>query len=257
MDSIMERWVQTCRRELLDRTLIWNRRHLLHALREVRTVLQLPPAASGPRRTPAVPVARTDRRSGQAGPPRHTKTPTPRRHPPRVRACCVTCTDEVSGKCRVDLGRTARRVDAYARGLAEYLQMCERDGIDPVTAGRAGVAKYGRELTARPGRRDANARPARRPAIQQIRSSWSAPVCPSTLSRGVVALVVPGDAGTVAARRRAPLPARVIFDEEEQAVRRQTRAQPVPVWAGEEFDTLVRDQLQGEVGGGAAGPVGA
>ncbi|KAK1179755.1 integrase core domain-containing protein [Streptomyces sp. NBS 14/10] len=30
----MERWVQTCRRELLDRTLIWNHRHLLHALRE-------------------------------------------------------------------------------------------------------------------------------------------------------------------------------------------------------------------------------
>jgi putative transposase len=30
----MERWVQTCRRELLDRTLICNRSHLLHALRE-------------------------------------------------------------------------------------------------------------------------------------------------------------------------------------------------------------------------------
>ena len=30
----MERWVQTCRRELLDRTLIWNQGHLLHALRE-------------------------------------------------------------------------------------------------------------------------------------------------------------------------------------------------------------------------------
>jgi hypothetical protein len=34
MDAIMERWVQTCRRELLDRTLIWNQRHLIHALRE-------------------------------------------------------------------------------------------------------------------------------------------------------------------------------------------------------------------------------
>ncbi len=34
MNAIMERWVQTCRRELLDRTLIWNHRHLLHALRE-------------------------------------------------------------------------------------------------------------------------------------------------------------------------------------------------------------------------------
>jgi putative transposase len=34
MNSIMERWVQTCRHELLDRTLIWNQLHLLHALRE-------------------------------------------------------------------------------------------------------------------------------------------------------------------------------------------------------------------------------
>jgi transposase InsO family protein len=34
MNSIMERWVQTCRRELLDRTLIRNQAHLLHALRE-------------------------------------------------------------------------------------------------------------------------------------------------------------------------------------------------------------------------------
>ncbi|MGW5433965.1 integrase core domain-containing protein [Streptomyces sp. NPDC004059] len=37
MNSITERWVQTCRRELLDRTLIWNPRHLLHALREFET----------------------------------------------------------------------------------------------------------------------------------------------------------------------------------------------------------------------------
>ena len=34
MNAIIERWVRTCRRELLDRTLIWNQRHLLHALRE-------------------------------------------------------------------------------------------------------------------------------------------------------------------------------------------------------------------------------
>jgi len=33
MNAIMERWVRTCRRELLDRTLIYNQRHLLHALR--------------------------------------------------------------------------------------------------------------------------------------------------------------------------------------------------------------------------------
>jgi putative transposase len=34
MNAIMERWIQTCRCELLDRTLIWNQAHLLHALRE-------------------------------------------------------------------------------------------------------------------------------------------------------------------------------------------------------------------------------
>src|SRR5260221_7332200 len=34
MNSIMERWVQTCRHELLDRTLIWHQQHLLHALHE-------------------------------------------------------------------------------------------------------------------------------------------------------------------------------------------------------------------------------
>ncbi|MFG1711251.1 integrase core domain-containing protein [Nonomuraea sp. M3C6] len=34
MNSIMERWAQSCRHELLDRCLLWNERHLRHALRE-------------------------------------------------------------------------------------------------------------------------------------------------------------------------------------------------------------------------------
>jgi transposase InsO family protein len=34
MNSLMERWIQTSRREPLDRTLIWDQRHLLHALHE-------------------------------------------------------------------------------------------------------------------------------------------------------------------------------------------------------------------------------
>ena len=34
MNSIMERWVQTCRNELQDCTLIRNQLRLLHALRE-------------------------------------------------------------------------------------------------------------------------------------------------------------------------------------------------------------------------------
>ncbi|MFD9226133.1 site-specific integrase [Streptomyces sp. NPDC060064] len=56
----------------------------------------------------------------------------------------------------VDLGRAPRTIDAYARGLAEYLQVCERDGVDPITANRANVAAYVRELSTRPGRRGAN-----------------------------------------------------------------------------------------------------
>jgi transposase InsO family protein len=34
MNAVMERWVQTCCHELLDRTLIWNESHLRRALRE-------------------------------------------------------------------------------------------------------------------------------------------------------------------------------------------------------------------------------
>jgi transposase InsO family protein len=34
MNSIMERWIGSCRRELLDRTLIWNLRHLMMLLRD-------------------------------------------------------------------------------------------------------------------------------------------------------------------------------------------------------------------------------
>jgi putative transposase len=34
MNSITERWIGSCRHELLDRTLIWNQRHLMMVLRE-------------------------------------------------------------------------------------------------------------------------------------------------------------------------------------------------------------------------------
>ncbi len=46
-----------------------------------------------------------------------------------------------------------RTIDAYARGLAEYLLMCEREHVDPVAANRAHIAVYVRELTSRPHRR--------------------------------------------------------------------------------------------------------
>ena len=37
MNAVMERWVLTCRRELLDRTLVWNRAHLQRILRQYET----------------------------------------------------------------------------------------------------------------------------------------------------------------------------------------------------------------------------
>ncbi|HUZ35105.1 MAG TPA: site-specific integrase [Streptosporangiaceae bacterium] len=55
-----------------------------------------------------------------------------------------------------DLNRAPRTIDAYARGLAEYLQVCERDGVDPVAATRAQVGVFVRELTSRPSRRGPN-----------------------------------------------------------------------------------------------------
>ena len=80
MNSIMERWVQTCRRELLDRTLIWNQAHLLHALREfeqfynthrphqgianARPLHALPPPIPQPRATARLHVRRRDRLGG-------------------------------------------------------------------------------------------------------------------------------------------------------------------------------------------------
>ena len=34
MNTIMERWIGSCQRELLDRTLVWNQRHLMTVLRQ-------------------------------------------------------------------------------------------------------------------------------------------------------------------------------------------------------------------------------
>jgi putative transposase len=80
MNSIMERWVQTCRRELLDRTVIWNQAHLLHALREferhynahrphqsianARPLHSLPDPITDPGRIAALDVRRRDRLGG-------------------------------------------------------------------------------------------------------------------------------------------------------------------------------------------------
>jgi len=61
---VMERWIGSCRRELLDRTLIWNKRHLMIVLREYED-FQYPPAAPNPQASrAAAPVARRRHRPG-------------------------------------------------------------------------------------------------------------------------------------------------------------------------------------------------
>lgn len=55
-----------------------------------------------------------------------------------------------------DLGRAPRTIDAYARGLTEYLLSCEREEVDPIQANRAHIAVFVRELTERPSRRGRN-----------------------------------------------------------------------------------------------------
>jgi transposase InsO family protein len=80
MNSIMERWVQTCRRELLDRTLIWSQPHLLHTLREfehfynghrphqgianARPLHPLPAALTAPDQNATLHIRRRDRLGG-------------------------------------------------------------------------------------------------------------------------------------------------------------------------------------------------
>jgi transposase InsO family protein len=80
MNALIERWVRTCRRELLDRTLIWNQRHLLYALREFETfynehrphqdiansrpLTPLPESISDPDRLATLAIRRRDRVGG-------------------------------------------------------------------------------------------------------------------------------------------------------------------------------------------------
>ena len=53
---------------------------------------------------------------------------------------------------RTDLGIAPRTLDAYARGLSEYLAFCAKLGTDPLRAGREHVARFVRHLSERPPR---------------------------------------------------------------------------------------------------------
>ncbi|WP_394367750.1 hypothetical protein [Nonomuraea phyllanthi] len=65
----MERWVQSCRHELLDRCLVWNERHLRHALREYERFYNQHRAhqalsQAAPLRTVSDPITDSERISG-------------------------------------------------------------------------------------------------------------------------------------------------------------------------------------------------
>lgn len=68
------------------------------------------------------------------------------------------CSHRLNLRLRIwtDLGRAPRTIDAYGRGLAEYLLACEREGTDPVAANRLHVAAFVKELSTRPSRRGSN-----------------------------------------------------------------------------------------------------
>ena len=77
MNSIMERLIQSCRCELLDRTPTWNQTHLLHALREYEIFFNTHRPHRGissarPLAPPPEPI--TDHRSGHNRDPRHPPT---------------------------------------------------------------------------------------------------------------------------------------------------------------------------------------
>jgi putative transposase len=75
MNSIMERWVRTCRRELLDQTLIWKPAAPAARAVRIRDLLQRAQTAPGHReRAPTRTAAATDHRLDPARRPEHPST---------------------------------------------------------------------------------------------------------------------------------------------------------------------------------------
>ena len=131
-NSTIERWAQTCRHELLDRTLIWNQTHPLHALRQFEYFYNEHPPHQGianARPLCAPPAPPADPKPDRA--PRHPKTRPPRRNPARVRACRVTRADDISA-------RTPSDGLNHTRESGEYVQLSRLVGC-PTSVGRVGL----------------------------------------------------------------------------------------------------------------------
>ncbi|MGW6155108.1 hypothetical protein ACWFRM_18525 [Streptomyces sp. NPDC055144] len=91
MNSITERRIQTFRRDLLDRTLVWNDSHLLHVVREfeVHDNRHKPHQALHQ-------AARTDPRATAYLAPGDPPTRPTRRSPSRVPTCSLSWANELS-----------------------------------------------------------------------------------------------------------------------------------------------------------------
>jgi hypothetical protein len=187
MKSFVECWVQTCRCDLLDRTLIWNLRHLLHALREyeifnnehwphqsiadARHLKPLTESITDPDQLTQLNVRRRDRLGGVLHeytmlpelPGRHFQQAQPyshfisylRREPP------WTGTSRAE-HCWADCRTIAVAVPSAVRRRlrpVKFPSLCTRGAMTPLSgmAGRAGFrhsecARQGRERCRRPSR---------------------------------------------------------------------------------------------------------
>ncbi len=96
MNSLMERWIQTCRSELLDRTLIWNQGHLLNALRGYESFYnEHRPHRALEQAAPCRPLPAPHHATSPACPPGRPQTRPTRRNPPRVPASGLNCADDL------------------------------------------------------------------------------------------------------------------------------------------------------------------
>ncbi|WP_445528408.1 hypothetical protein [Streptomyces cyslabdanicus] len=165
MNSTMERWVQTCRRELLDRTLIWSQRYLCRALWEferfydshgphqgianARPLHPLPRAINEPERITRFDIRRRERLGGiptstdtqrDLGDEVSGKGRVPGGYQGRTR-CCVRWGEDVRSFRRHQRRATERRPDENARmygneeAWAAWHRCCLCDGPDGVHRG--------------------------------------------------------------------------------------------------------------------------
>jgi hypothetical protein len=193
MNSVMERWIGRCQRELLDRTLIWNQRHLLTILREYedfynthrphRTLNQVAPlrepdrlAGGGESACPARPAGQRERCDRPDAVDPVGQHPGAGRVPGGVQQLAAHCFlagfqagEHVQGDLQLPgrrqvrdrgLAQSGQALRAAQRTLAQPRDaLAEEDRVDPLRPGGMLAAQVVVQLQQRPalqhpGRRD-------------------------------------------------------------------------------------------------------